>query len=603
MKCCRNIEYCAHLFNTVLFLRNNQSFQRIYGSRLIVLRGEPVSTLSSIFTASGSSASCSASHVPFTCDAIVWEEEAVEPYGLKRDAAVAAAAAKHGISAKAVPGGHHLWDPSVALAALGPSKSPPMSMNSFQTLASKLGPVSAPIAPPESLPPLPSNLLEQLSSSSSADELLPPESLCDLPAFAEDPDALRILSHAEGAKGGHCYGLVGGETAGLTRLNALIGNKARDDWVASFEKPKTRSTGFDGTTASSSSSSSLIYGGGMGNGGNGGPATTLLSPYLKFGCVSARKMHETLQESYARTLAAEGKEKPKSPPTSLLGQLYFREIAYLQAKYRGEAFEQTPSPVCVDIPWLPLSSTNGKSDGGVSSVSTTEGDRRLAAWENGRTGYPYIDACMRQLRETGWLHHLGRHAVACFLTRGDLWVSWTAGRDVFDKYLLDADWAVNNFNWLWLAGVAPWSSPFFRVYSPMPNPKTSSLNVMDPDGHFVKRFVPELRAMPAKYIYSPWTAPSAVQANTAKCLVGDTKPPPSLFSKVSTSSSSPSASQDKNSYLTYPGPIVDHKTQSKENIARFKAALDQNRAAKAKSKSSASSKNNEPVKKKAKKSD
>ena len=64
---------------------------------------------------------------------------------------------------------------------------------------------------------------------------------------------------------------------------------------------------------------------------------------------------------------------------------------------------------------------------------------------------------MRQLREQGWLHHLARHAVSCFLTRGDLYCHWTRGRDVFDRDLLDADWAINNFNWLGLAGVAPWS--------------------------------------------------------------------------------------------------------------------------------------------------
>merc|ERR1711988_1776457 len=90
----------------------------------------------------------------------------------------------------------------------------------------------------------------------------------------------------------------------------------------------------------------------------------------------------------------------------------------------------------------------------------------LEAWEKGKTGYPYIDALMRQLKQTGWMHHLGRHAVSCFLTRGDLYQHWKFGRDVFDKKLLDADWSLNNGNWLWLAGVAPFSMPWFRIYSP-----------------------------------------------------------------------------------------------------------------------------------------
>eukprot|EP00434_Breviolum_minutum_P035504 symbB.v1.2.031430.t1/scaffold3635.1/size52935/8 len=133
---------------------------------------------------------------------------------------------------------------------------------------------------------------------------------------------------------------------------------------------------------------------------------------------------------------------------------------------------------------------------------------------------------MRQLNKVGWMHHLARHAVACFLTRGDLWLSWEQGRDVFDKLLIDADWSLNNMNWLALSGAAPWSPPFFRVYHPVPK-MDSSLNVKDPE------FIPELHKMPSKYIYAPWTAPLE----------------------------------------DYPKPIVDHETASKANLARFKKAL------------------------------
>merc|ERR1719456_506934 len=118
-----------------------------------------------------------------------------------------------------------------------------------------------------------------------------------------------------------------------------------------------------------------------------------------------------------------------------------------------------------------------KDEGNIMCKSIPWGDdaKLVAAWEEGQTGFPFIDALMRQLKQTGHMHHLGRHAVACFLTRGDLWQHWTRGRDVFDKLLLDADWALNNGNWLWLAGVAPFSAPYFRVYDPCPGPK-SSLN-------------------------------------------------------------------------------------------------------------------------------
>lgn len=178
-------------------------------------------------------------------------------------------------------------------------------------------------------------------------------------------------------------------------------------------------------------------------------------------------------------------------------------------------------------------------------IPWAKNQKYLAAWEHGRTGYPYIDAAMRQLHRLGWMHHLARHAVACFLTRGDLWISWEEGRDIFDRLLLDADWSLNNMNWLALSGAAPWSPPFFRVYHPAPRrfflhllfqvPKMdSSLNVKDPEdfedvslgrreqGKFIREFVPELSKMPSqdlgaraefaweasgKYIYAPWTAP------------------------------------------------------------------------------------------------
>ena len=83
-----------------------------------------------------------------------------------------------------------------------------------------------------------------------------------------------------------------------------------------------------------------------------------------------------------------------------------------------------------------------------------------------------IDALMRQLETTADAP-LGRHAVSCFLTRGQLWQHWKTGRDVFDQKLLDSDWALNNANWLWLSGVAPFSMPYFRLYNPCPDGKSS----------------------------------------------------------------------------------------------------------------------------------
>lgn len=151
------------------------------------------------------------------------------------------------------------------------------------------------------------------------------------------------------------------------------------------------------------------------------------------------------------------------PPVSLLGQLYWREFFYLNGHTVPNFDRMEGNPICKQIPW--------RKDG------DAETERLLEAWEEGRTGYPFIDAIMvgpatwgvggftrlppsppfapqTQLREEGWMHHLARHAVACFLTRGDLWISWERGARVFDRHLLDADWSINNGNWMWLSASA-----------------------------------------------------------------------------------------------------------------------------------------------------
>jgi cryptochrome len=122
------------------------------------------------------------------------------------------------------------------------------------------------------------------------------------------------------------------------------------------------------------------------------------------------------------------------------------------------------NPICRQIPWdntPPL----------------------LAAWKESKTGFPFIDAIMVQLRTEGWVHHLARHAVACFLTRGDLWQSWEAGAAVFDELLLDADWSLNNGNWMWLSCSA-FFHQYFRCYSPVAFGKKT-----DPTGEYIRKYL------------------------------------------------------------------------------------------------------------------
>ena len=129
------------------------------------------------------------------------------------------------------------------------------------------------------------------------------------------------------------------------------------------------------------------------------------------------------------------------PPVSLLGQLLWRDFFYT-ASFGIKNFDKMKgNSACLQIKWR-LQEKEGKAD--------KEAEEHLKAWAEGRTGYPWIDAIMTQLRKEGWIHHLARHSVACFLTRGDLYISWERGVEVFDELLLDADYALNNGNWLWL---------------------------------------------------------------------------------------------------------------------------------------------------------
>ena len=250
------------------------------------------------------------------------------------------------------------------------------------------------------------------------------------------------------------------------------------------------------------------------------PSTTGLSPYLSNGCISPRllwneclKIHFNSEHTY--------------PPVSLHGQLMFREMFYLLSRSVDNWDNDVDNSNCRPIQW-------GEYD-----------ELKIKAWESGMTGFPYIDAMMRQLEATGWMHHLGRHAVSCFLTRGQLWQNWKHGRDIFEKKLVDSDWALNNGNWLWLAGVAPFSMPYYRIYNPCPDAK-SSLNAETSKANFIRYWIPELADFPSKYIFEPHLSPIDIQ-HDSNCIIGK----------------------------DYPYPIVDRKQTRKINLSLFKESIEQ----------------------------
>jgi deoxyribodipyrimidine photo-lyase len=122
----------------------------------------------------------------------------------------------------------------------------------------------------------------------------------------------------------------------------------------------------------------------------------------------------------------------------------------------------------------------------------------LEAWQEGRTGYPIVDAGMRQLRSEGWMHNRVRMLVASFLVK-DLHVEWQHGARHFMRHLVDADLASNAHGWQWVAGSGTDAAPYFRVF----NPVTQGLK-FDPDGDYVRRHVPELRDLPGALVHEPW---------------------------------------------------------------------------------------------------
>lgn len=341
----------------------------------------------------------------------------------------------------------------------------PLTYQRFQTVFSQLGaPPKAKLAP-ETL---------DCKTPDRAKEFDVPKSLQDM---GVDPSKLETpLSPVV---------FPGGETSALARLEKHC---AKTAWVAKFEKPQTSPNALE-------------------------PSTTVLSPYLKFGCLSPRLFWHRLHETLGRFNGQKAQ-----PPVSLVGQLLWREFYYCVGAFTPNYDKMEGNPICVQVDW-------------------DENEEFFKAWQESRTGHPFIDAIMTQLRQQGWIHHLARHAVACYLTRGDLWISWERGKEVFEELLLDADWSLNAGNWMWLSASA-FFHQYYRVYSPVAFGKKT-----DKSGEYIRKWLPQLKKFPDQYIYEPWRAPLAVQ-KAAGCVIG----------------------------VDYPKPIVDHDVISKKNIARMKEA-------------------------------
>ncbi len=193
--------------------------------------------------------------------------------------------------------------------------------------------------------------------------------------------------------------------------------------------------------------------------------TSRLSPYLKYGVV------------HPRTLLAD-----LAPMRSKGAEHYVSELAWRE--FYGDVLARNPESAWSDLKPLGIDYDSSDSD--------------FAAWREGRTGYPVVDAGMRELAATGWMHNRARMIVASFLTK-DLHQWWPDGARHFLDHLLDGDVASNNHGWQWTAGTGTDAAPYFRVF----NPVTQGLR-FDPQGDYVRRWVPELAHLQGKAAHEPW---------------------------------------------------------------------------------------------------
>lgn len=237
------------------------------------------------------------------------------------------------------------------------------------------------------------------------------------------------------------------------------------------------------------------------------PGTSQLSPHLHLGELSPRQIWWALKRV--------AEYQPAESCQVFLNEIGWREFAYqilhhfphtdlnpLDTKFAEFAWAQRPD-------WLHL-------------------------WQKGQTGYPIVDAGMRELWTLGWMHNRVRMIVASFLTK-DLMLPWQEGARWFWDTLVDADLAANSLNWQWAAGCGADAAPYFRIFNPVTQGEK-----FDPDGQYVKKWVPELAALPNRWLHKPWEAPPLVLLD-AGIKLGE----------------------------TYPTPMVDHKQARETALAAF----------------------------------
>jgi deoxyribodipyrimidine photo-lyase len=223
--------------------------------------------------------------------------------------------------------------------------------------------------------------------------------------------------------------------------------------------------------------------------------TSSLSPHLHFGEISPHTVwRRVVQEGGGQARAL-----PRGAET-YLKELVWREFAYHLLYHFPDTTDRPLRPEFSAFPWR-------------------DDPAGLRAWQRGRTGYPLVDAGMRQLWATGWMHNRVRMVTGSFLVK-DLLLPWQAGAKWFYDTLVDADLASNTLGWQWVAGCGADAAPYFRVFNPV-----TQAEKFDPEGEYVRRWVPELAKLPAEAIHQPWAADAGVLA-AAGVRLGENYPRP-----------------------------------------------------------------------------
>lgn len=306
--------------------------------------------------------------------------------------------------------------------------------------------------------------------------------------------------------------------AGLIALPEAVASEHLDDWHLTPEKPDWatpfREIWTPGEAAARAHLETFVDGAIDGYGADRDrpalDATSMLSPHLALGEISpARIWHAT-----------RGLDAPTGDLVHFRKELAWREFCY---------------HLHFHFPALPEKNWNDKFD----AFPWQEREEAFMLWTRGLTGYPIVDAGMRQLWQTGFMHNRVRMIVASFLIK-HLMIDWREGERWFWDTLVDADAAANAQNWQWVAGSGADASPFFRIFNP-----TGQGEKFDPNGTYVRRWVPELAELPADWIHKPWAAPPGVLA-LAGVKLGQ----------------------------TYPAPIVDHARARDRALDALKATRD-----------------------------